>query len=293
MSYRKSFVAAVLVAGFAAVVPTLSWAQTAAPTASCKLPYSAGVQETRLTTGGRERTYRLFVPAGYDGSTRLPLVLNLHPSGGTSAGQERTSGFEAVAARERFVVVSPQAENGRWNVPVQSARADDVAYISAVLDEVSTRLCIDPARIYATGFSGGARMSSLLACNLNSRIAAIAPVAGLRWPAPCKGRAVPILTFHGLADQQNPYDGNAVGRGEEWVESVPDALASWARHNGCRAEAIAEDPEGPLSTIRYSGCRDNADVRLIRIDGLGHTWTRREVDSTEEIWRFFKTQSLR
>jgi len=80
----------------------------AAP-ASCNLPHAAGVQEQALTSGQRPRSYRLFVPPAYDGRARLPLVLNLHPSGGTSAGQARTSGFEDVAAREGFAVASLQA----------------------------------------------------------------------------------------------------------------------------------------------------------------------------------------
>jgi polyhydroxybutyrate depolymerase len=136
-------------------------------------------------------------------------------------------------------------------------------------------------------------MSSLLACMLNTRIAAVAPVSGLRWPAPCGGRPIPVLTFHGLADPQNPYAGKAAGRGDEWLESVPDALAGWARHNNCNPDVISEDPEGPLSTMRYTGCRDDAEVRMIRIDGLGHTWTRKEVDTTEVMWQFFKGHRLR
>jgi len=143
-----------------------------------------------------------------------------------------------------------------------------------------------------TGFSGGGRMTSLAACKLGSRLAAVAPVSALRWPAPCDGRAVPVLTFHGLADPQNPYDGHAAGRGPEWEESVPDALAGWARHNGCKGDAILEDPPGPLSTMRYDGCGD-AEVRMIRIDGLGHTWTKTEVDTTGVMWQFFKAHTLR
>jgi polyhydroxybutyrate depolymerase len=135
-------------------------------------------------------------------------------------------------------------------------------------------------------------MSSLLGCKLNTRIAAIAPVSGLRWPAPCAGRPIPVLTFHGLADAQNPYSGMAQGRGAEWLESVPDALAGWAGHNGCSLESILEDPPGPLSTLRYSGCRDAAEVRMIRIDGLGHTWTRTEIDTTDVMWQFFKSHRL-
>jgi polyhydroxybutyrate depolymerase len=221
----------------------------------------------------------------------MPLVLQMHGSGGTSAGQAKTSGFEDVAAREGFVVASLQADGGIWNVPVQDNRPDDVKYVSDVIDHVATLLCVDTSRIYATGFSGGARMSSLLGCKLNERIAAIAPVSGLRWPAPCGGRPIPVLTFHGLADPRNTYDGHA-DRGAEWVESVPDALSGWAGHNGCRPKVILEDPDGPLSTMRYADCRAGAEVRLIRIDGLGHTWTRKEIDTTVVMWQFFKSHRL-
>ena len=99
---------------------------------------------------------------------------------------------------------------------------------------------------------------------------------------------MPVLTFHGLADPQNPYDGHAAGRGEEWLESVPEALAGWARLDGCKGEPILDDPPGPLSTMRYEGCADGTEVRMIRIDGLGHTWTKAEVDTTSVMWQFFK-----
>jgi polyhydroxybutyrate depolymerase len=270
-----------------------AYAQGTPARATCNLSHASGVAEQQLTSGQRQRTYRLFVPPGYDGRTAIPLVLDLHPSGGTSAGQARTSGFEDVAARERFAVASPQAEAGRWNVPVQEDRADDLRYINDVIDHVASQVCIDTARIYATGFSGGGRMSSLLGCKLNSRIAAIAPVASLRWPAPCSGRALAVLTFHGLADPQNTYAGHIEGRNGEWVESVPEALAGWAGHNGCKADVITEDPPGPLSTMRYEGCRGATEVRMIRIDGLGHTWPKQEIDATAVIWQFFKSHSLR
>jgi polyhydroxybutyrate depolymerase len=103
---------------------------------------------------------------------------------------------------------------------------------------------------------------------------------------------MPVLTFHGLADPQNPYAGKAENRGLEWVESVPEALEGWARHNGCTGEAILEDPPGPLSTLRYAGCRDGVETRLIRIDGLGHTWTKQEINTTEVMWGFFKNNRL-
>jgi len=224
---------------------------------------------------------------------RLPLVLDLHGSGDTSAGQAQNSSFETVGAREGFVVATLDAEGGRWNVPVQDNRADDVAYVRDVIDHVAARVCTDRMRVYATGFSGGGRMTSLLGCQLASRIAAIAPVSGLRSPGPCSGPPIPVLTFHGLADPQNTYDGHASGRGAEWLESVPDALAAWARHNSCNAEVVLDDPAGPLSYRRYDGCAAGTEVGMIRIDGLGHRWTRNEVDTTGVMWQFFKKYRLR
>ena len=259
-----------------------------AQSAPCELPHGSGVSPQQLTSGQRPRTYRLFVPPGYDGRQRLPLVLDLHGSGGNAAGQARTSGLDTLSASERFIVATLDAEGGRWNVPVQPNRPDDVMFVSDVITHVAAQVCVDEARVYATGFSGGGRMTSLLACQLGSRLAAVAPVSGLRFPGPCAGRPIPVLTFHGLADPQNPYDGHAAGRGAEWEESVPDALASWARHDSCTGDAVLDDPPGPLSTMRYAGCTSGTEVRLIRIDGLGHTWTKVEVDTTGVMWQFFK-----
>ncbi len=261
--------------------------------AACDLPHEAGMSAQRLTSGQRPRSYRLFVPPGYDGRQRLPLVLDLHGSGGNAEGEARNSRLEALAAGERFLVATLEAEGGTWNVPVETDRPDDVAYVSDVIDQVSAQACVDPARIYATGFSGGARMSSLLGCGLGARLAAIAPVSGLRAPAAaCAARPIPVITFHGLADPQNTYDGHVPGRAA-WVESVPDALAGWAAHNQCKTQVVLEDPPGPLSTMRYEGCAGGAEVRLIRVDGLGHRWTHDEVDTTRVMWQFFKGHPLK
>ncbi|HZF30052.1 MAG TPA: PHB depolymerase family esterase [Gammaproteobacteria bacterium] len=287
---RPSFVVAAVLA--AVSVWSSSPAQTSPVASFCNRSAAPGVSEQQLTSGGRPRTYRLFVPPSYDGHTRLPLVLDLHGSGGNSAGQASNSRFEALAAREGVLVATLQAVDSRWNVPVADGRPDDVAYVSDVIDHVSTRACSDPTRVYATGFSGGARMSSLLGCKLSARIAAIAPMSGLRWPGQCDARPVPVLTVHGLADPQNTYDGHAEGRGAEWVESVPEALAGWAKHDGCKADVVLEDPPGPLSTMRYEGCEAGAEVRLIRVDGLVHRWAREEVDATAVAWEFFRRHTL-
>lgn len=268
---------------------TAAFAQTPA---ACNIAAAPGVSQHELASGGITRSFRLYVPPTYDGRTPLPLVLDLHGSGDTAAGQAANSRFELLAAREAFVVATLQADAGRWNFPVTAGRPSDVQYASDVIDTVAALACIDTARVYAAGFSGGARMSSLLACELGERIAAIAPMAGLRWPGSCTGRAMPLLTLHGLADPQNTYDGHIAERGAEWLESIPEALEGWSMHNGCSAPVVFEDPPGPLSILRYAGCRDGAEVRLIRIDDLAHQWARNQIDATAVMWDFFRQHAL-
>jgi polyhydroxybutyrate depolymerase len=124
--------------------------------------------------------------------------------------------------------------------PPPTAR-DDVRFLSRVIDAVSAQLCTDTRRTYATGYSGGARMASALACRIADRLAAIAPVAGLRAGRPdpddptvpeiedCRlGRPVPVVSFHGQEDFVNPYPGNLDLR---WGYSVPVAAQTWARIN--------------------------------------------------------------
>jgi len=38
-------------------------------------------------------------------------------------------------------------------------------------------------------------------------------------------------------------------------------------------------------------CVVATEVRMIRIDGLGHAWTEKEVDTTGVMWQFFKEPS--
>src|SRR5688500_6343333 len=97
----------------AAILVVLTAASARAQTAgagtassSCDLPSAPGVSAQTLTSSQRTRGYRLFVPPGYDGHTRLPVVLDLHGSGGSSVGQASNSGLEALAATERFLVAT-------------------------------------------------------------------------------------------------------------------------------------------------------------------------------------------
>ena len=76
MRIRSSYVvvAAILATG----LPSAALAQTGATARSaCSLSHAPGVVQEQLVSGQHQRAYRLFVPPGYDGRTRVPLVLDL------------------------------------------------------------------------------------------------------------------------------------------------------------------------------------------------------------------------
>ncbi len=286
----------------------------------CGTPTPAGSTTIATTIGGHLRTAIVHVPTGYTGTTEVPLVLNLHGSGGTALAQEAFTGMDATADADGFLVAYPQglipAGTGYdWNVPgepllggaaVPADAPDDVAFLTGLVHTLAARYCVDPGRVYATGFSGGARLTSQLACDASSTFAAVAPVSGVRFPTPCPTtRPVPLVAFHGTADPVDPYDGHGQAY---WTYSVPTAVRDWAVHNGCAAAPTMKEAATGADLTQYPGCADGADVALYTLVGEGHEWpggphlrralTRElgpqsdAVDANTVIWAFFAAHPM-
>ena len=147
------------------------------------LPPGDSMQTVQV--GGVSRSYFLHVPSTYDGSKPVPLVVDFHAftASGTPAMQQRNlSTYPDVADPEGVVMAFPSGLTGpsgaAWNVgPCCVANVDDVAFTRALVAQVSTTACIDPKRVYATGFSMGGGMAHYLACHAADVFAAVAPSA--------------------------------------------------------------------------------------------------------------------
>jgi polyhydroxybutyrate depolymerase len=166
-----------------------------------------------------------------------------------------------------------------WNVPnepiyggsaVPKGSPSDLTYLLAVVKRVERRYCVDPQEVYATGFSGGAREVSQLACDASSVFAAVAPVSGLRRPTPCPTtRAVPVISFHGSADPVDPF----AGHGQPyWSYSVKTAAKDWAQQDHCSGSATKTTPAPGVKLSLYAHCSNGASVELYEVMGEGHEW---------------------
>jgi polyhydroxybutyrate depolymerase len=261
------------------------------------------------------------VPLNSTNATPLALVLNLHGSAGTASAQEVLTNMDATADDNNFIVAYPQGlvpfrTGFEWNVPgyplhsgspTPATTPNDGQFLSALVGILERRYCVNPSAVYATGYSGGAREVSQLACSYSNVFAAVAPVDGLRRPTPCPTkRAVPIIAFHGTADPVNPIGGNGQAY---WTYSVSAAAKMWAQQDRCSARAKVTTPVASVRLVSYTRCSSGAVVRLYEVIGEGHQWPggpavppseiavlgpqSNAISANSSMWSFFLAHPLR
>ena len=255
-----------------------------------------------MASGGIERNYILHVPPGYDGARVTPVVLLISGLALNARIMLDYSALGTVANRETFVLVALTGSGDlrRWNYANVPGAADDVGFVRDLLARLDGELCTDTSRTFATGYSSGSAMSIRLACDMPDRITAIGLVEQLY--DGCQPH-VPLIVFHGLADQLVPFGGGGENIPEEGGGTFPPVRAtvqSWAQALGCAPTSPAvTKPTQHIELTSYNGCRPgDGAVQLYVVNGGGHTWpgahlfgdpkmTTQEIDASELIWQFF------
>ncbi len=266
-----------------------------------------------LVYAGIERTYVLYIPAGYDNTRPTPLVLAFHGIGLNAQEMIRISGLSEQADASGYIVVYPNGtgETKSWNGghccgEAAKNNVDDVGFVRALIDELATLTRIDSSRVYATGFSNGAIMVYRLACELSDGIAAIGPVAATQilddQQACHPARSVPVIHFHGTADRLNPYNGGTTGAGFRFV-AVKDAIEFWAEKNLC-PDQMQRTESGTIRHDVYAQCAKNSAVELYSIVDGEHAWPggeavspqigepTMEISAATLLWEFFAAHPM-
>jgi polyhydroxybutyrate depolymerase len=267
----------------------------------------------RTLVDGRERTYDLHVPANYDGTQDVPLLIALHGRLGTGSGQQKLVHLDQVSDEFGFLVVYPDGlqrswADGRGATPSDKSGVDDVKFISALIDTLESKYKVDRLRIYATGMSNGGFMTGRLACDLSDRIAAVAivgaslseNVAAGCYPA----KPVSVLILQGSEDPLVPFGGAPGNRGVALSHDA--AVQKLVEVNHCAGEPKKEhvpDHAGDgtsLDVTTYAGCAGGSEVRSYVLNGGGHAWpggvpylpatsvgkTTRNLNASKIIWEF-------
>ncbi len=256
--------------------------------------------EVRLDVDGVARRYLRFVPEGLNGAAPVPLVIDLH---GFTVDPERhaaTTRWDQLAAAEGFVVATPAAlgDPVSWVTASGTVSQSEVAFLVAVIDDLTAAVPIDPARVFVSGYSNGGGMAHRLACERADLVAAIGTVAGAYIDAAAcdPAQPVPVISFHGTADLVARYDGVS-----DVFPPIGDWAEGWAERNGCAPVAARTEVSADTVADTWTGCDAGAEVALYTVQGGNHAWPGAEVtgvftptdtiDATALMWEFFQTHS--
>lgn len=275
---------------------------------------AAGDYLKKIYVDGRSREYRLHLPAGYDGTRRMPLVLAFHGSSASASVLERETSLDNAADSLGFIVVYPEGLHRGWNIG-ECCRysfmqhVSETAFISALLDHLETGLSVDRTRVFATGYSDGGTLSLLLACNLSSRITAVAAVSATFFeplPACDIVRPVPAMIIHGTGDTHIPFGGQRGARADVRAQhrtlSAPQVTQFWVEHDSCN-EPPRTSRNGRVVRTEYD-CARSASVLFYTIVGGEHGWPGggrgwifsplppSDMSATDSIVSFFMRQKM-
>lgn len=222
--------------------------------------------EEQLPAARNRREVLVDVPPVDDGRTPMPVVLQLHASGGTPSGIAEMTGFTELGARDGVLVVSPEGSlrPRGWVTFTDEPHGltfTETTFLDDLLAHLGATRCIDERRVSVVGVSNGAAMAMLYACESAGPLVAAVAVAGLLWPG----------------DER--CDGD-----------LPERVGTWLGTDDLVFESfLDETPAGccggtyvwPPGEVEPRWRAHVADAMWVSVEALGHAWPRAE---TERIW---------
>ena len=259
------------------------------------------------------REYYVSLPE--DTSEPIPIIINFHGFLSHAIDQQGFSQMDNYAHQNGMGVIYPEGVKRSWNVGKAMLNDEnDIGFVNALIDSVSSKYNIDSNRIYACGFSNGGTFSYELICGLSCKIAAFGSVGGnfsINQKRACNiNREVPLIHIHGTKDRLQKYY-----KSDRNFLSTVESVNFWAEYNQLDIKVI-EDIENihkkdGTSVQKHTYSKNNSKTKVIHlkvVDG-GHLWlgspiadwftlrlffgkNNHEINSSEELVDFFLQYKL-
>ena len=213
-----------------------------------------------------------------------PIVIALHGRGGSNTNWVKI--FSEFTNSGEFIGVYPQGYLKSWNLGQEPSNADDIVFISNIIDTLLNYSNVDESKIFAVGKSNGSGMVNVLG-GINKRLKAIAPIASqLTELTEIKTNAIPLSIFQVNADQDLliPIDGG-IKLGHPFL-SVSDSAKKWATNFNCNQNITVEETEQTVLHT-YSDCDNSIVVKYLVLKGAGHNIARDYSSLWSDVWDFF------
>ena len=279
------------------------------------LPEGATFEERTYANQAGNRTYKLYVPSGYNGQA-LPLVVMLH--GCTQSPDDFAAGtrMNELAEEQTFLVAypaQPQSANPSkcWNwFSAADQRRDqgEPSLIAGITRQIMQDFAVDRERVYIAGLSAGGAAAAIMGSTYSDLYAAIGVHSGLacgsakdmpsafaamrkggsmgvaRRPG---GEAVPTIVFHGDHDTTvNPVNGDQVIAQSKAAADFQGTVSRGETASGVRFTCTVQADE-----------RGHPMLEHWVLHEVGHAWSGgspagsytepRGPDASREMMRFF------
>jgi len=267
--------------------------------------FTTGLTEHILVHDKEDRLYLLYVPQSYDGTQKVPLMLNFHGFGDSAQGHMAWADMRDLAEEENFILVYPEGTlldgythwNAGLDTPENKSDAEDFTFTEVLVESLSSTHNIDADRIYACGYSNGAFFAYSLACYNSDIFAAIGSVSGTMMEETYDNcdptHPTGMINLHGTADHVVPYGG-----GSDGLVGIDSVLSYWADLNSIDTSPVIDSINDNGMTIEYqaySGASATASVDHYKIMGGDHVWFDIEYDGADTnrlIWDFVSRHDI-
>ncbi|TMT77633.1 PHB depolymerase family esterase [Haloterrigena sp. H1] len=258
------------------------------------------------------RSYRLYVPPGYDADEPVPLLVFLHGCRQTPAAFAAETGMNEVAADETFLVAYPkQSRFGNplrcwnWYDDTDATRGNgELAWLADLTHSVIDEFAVDEDRVYVAGLSAGGSMAARAIVEYTDLFAAAGVHSGPAYDAVGSalsalsqmyrgdrqdGREAGIEAYEAMADRARAIPTIVFHGTDDDVVDVANARQLTAgtlraSHLGVDGdeETLEVEPDrvetgtsGPYEYARRQ-YRDGSGTLVVEewlVDGMGHAWS--------------------
>lgn len=250
---------------------------------------------------GVEYTYYLYLPQSLKADAPLLMVFHGYNSKNIPS---IPYGFQPVADREGFAICYPRGPKDHkgkpyWFVGYQfhienREQRDDVGLAVRLARYLQKQYNLSKTNLFATGHSNGGAMSYMLAYKASDTFRAVASVSGhimecmYRTLKPVN--TIPVMEVHGTKDALSRWNGDPYNN-DGWGADIatPRAIGLWAAKNRCTHEKTDTLPlrRNRVIAHRYINGTGGNQVWFYEVVGGKHSWASDDMDTADEIWKFF------
>jgi poly(hydroxyalkanoate) depolymerase family esterase len=275
----------------------------------------------------RTLSYGLYLPAGHDDTTGLPLVVMLHGCQQSIDTFAEGTRMNLLADRHGFAVVYPEQsaqahphQCWHWYDAREQAGGGEAAAVVSLVDTLVEEHGFDASRVYLAGLSAGAGLAALLAVRAPDRFAAVALHSGPAFGEARSGVQALDVMRRGLHQDpvellerqldgephpgmpaivvQGDQDGVVAPINAEQLTVQFLRLNGLADAGGVRPDVAAREAARDDHVVQDYARRGESVVRLCRVSNLDHAWSGGDdtvpfhsatgPDASAMIWNFFE-----